>query len=306
MMPLLLLGAICVELVALRLDSRYKPVLFGAVGGFLCGTVGFAGEYAWSQVSFPLPWTEALIPEALICAAIAGVAGGMLGGLLASGLRAELPPTRVARTACIGAFVLLLGVGINAGIRDLPDANASFVMKTVDPEPKRTALATVKVDPPDAAEGANWFYILAWQGGPGTKRVVDRLEKIGPGTYRSTKPIPLYGRWKSGLRLHTGRARGAAPIRLPADDALDGSNEVLPATFTRELAEDADPRVGRCRVAGSCHLQPAVPGGRHDRAARVQGRRAGLALGVGDRADRWLLRAVHHRHLGRRGAHDTP
>ena len=114
---------------------------------------------------------------------------------------------------------------------------AHFRLTEVAGEPERSALATVRLDPPAAAESPNWLYVLAWQGGPGTQRIVDRLERVGDGVYRSTEPIPLHGSWKSGLRLQNGRARGAAAIRLPADAALAGSGETLPASFDRTQAE---------------------------------------------------------------------
>lgn len=236
-MPLLLAGALCVELVAFVVDTRRKPIMFGAVAGTIAGVVGFFGEYFWSQLAMPLPWTSAMIPEGIVVATLAGLAGGVLGGLLGSSLRAELPRKAVARTACVGAFAVLIALGINSGLREVPDGTVKFTLETVQPEPKRTALATVRLSPADIADDANWFYILAWQGGPGTKRIVDRLERIGAGVYRSTKPIPLYGRWKSGLRLHSGYQRGAAPIRLPADEALAGSDQQLPASFTSEVGE---------------------------------------------------------------------
>lgn len=237
-LPLLLIPAVCVELAALRLDPRQRTLVFGAVAGGLCGTLGFAGEYAWSQLVMPLPWTPALLGEGIPVAALAGVAGGVLGALLAAGLRGELPPPRVARGACIGAFAVLVAVGVNAGIRDLPNASATVELTDVRPEPQREALATVRIEPPSAAEDANWLYVLAWQGGGDTQRVVDRLREVGDGVYRSNEPIPLYGSWKSGLRLQAGRARGAVPIRLPADDALAGSTSELPASFEGEGAEE--------------------------------------------------------------------
>ena len=96
-MPLLLGSAVCVELLALRLDPRRRALAFGAGAGLLCGTVGFAAEYGWSQIAMPLPWTDALLPEGLIYAAVAGVAGGLLGALFAAAMRGELPRPRVAR-----------------------------------------------------------------------------------------------------------------------------------------------------------------------------------------------------------------
>ncbi|MGH2951918.1 MAG: hypothetical protein ACRDKX_07740, partial [Solirubrobacterales bacterium] len=237
-LPLLLAAAICVELVALRAEPRRSPLVFGAVAGLAVGTVGFAGEYGWSQLVMPLPWTEALLVEGLASATAAGIAGGLLGALFAAGLRGALPPVRTARAACIGAFALLIATGVNAGIRELPDATAEFELTDVRPPPEREALATIRIEPPEAAEDANWLYVLAWQGGPGTQRVVDRLEPLGDGVYRSTEPIPLHGTWKSGLRLQKGRARGAVPIRLPADDALAGSTAELPASFATEEGQE--------------------------------------------------------------------
>jgi hypothetical protein len=235
--PLLLAPAICVELAALRLDPRARPLVFGVVAGLLGGTLGFAAEYGWSQLVFPLPWTTALIPEGLVSAMLGAAAGGVLGSLLAAGLRGELPRKLVARAACVGAFAVLIAVGINAGIRDLPDASAKVELTDVRPAPKREALATVRIDPPEAADDVNWLYVLAWQGGKGTQRMVDRLRRVGDGVYRSTKPIPLYGSWKVGLRLQRGRDRAAVPIRLPVDDALADSAATLPGSFTAEGAE---------------------------------------------------------------------
>ena len=83
-MPLFLAAALCVELLALRLAPRARPLAFGALAGLLCGTVGFASEYAWSQLVMPLPWTAALLPEGLVSAALAGTAAGVLGVLFAA------------------------------------------------------------------------------------------------------------------------------------------------------------------------------------------------------------------------------
>ncbi len=77
--------------------------------------------------------------------------------------------------------------------------------------------ATVRLDPPDAADDVNWFTATAWQGGG---LVVDRLERTAPGVYRSTQPLPLDGDWKTMLRLHEGNALTALPLYLPADPAI--------------------------------------------------------------------------------------
>ena len=246
--PLFLAAALSVELAAVALSPRARPLAFGALAGLLCGTLGVAGEYAWSQIAMPLPWTPALIGDGLLAAVPAGVAGGVLGALLACGLRGALPPPRVARVACMGAFAVLVAVGVNAGIRNLPQAVAHVELTEVRPEPRREALATIRLEPRDAAADANWLYVLAWQGGAGSKRMVDRLEEVREGVYRSTRPIPLHGTWKVGLRYQRGRARGAVPVRLPADEGIGSDGAQLPASFTDV---DAATEVLRSEAAGS-------------------------------------------------------
>lgn len=77
-----------------------------------------------------------------------------------------------------------------------------------------------------------------WQGGE--DRVVDRLTDLGGGVYRSTEPIPLHGNWKSGLRLQSGRERGAVPLRLPVDEGIAPDAEPLATSYTdAEAAEEA-------------------------------------------------------------------
>ncbi len=236
LLPLFLVEAVLVETVAVRLSPRLRPIAFGALAGLACGTLGFAAEYGWSQIAMPLPWTEGLLAEGIPTAALAGVAGGLLGALLGAGLRGALPPQRTARLVTVGAFAVLVALGVNAAAKTLPDATASIELTETAPEPEREALATVTLDPPDAAEDANWLYILAWQGGD--KRIVDRLESLGGGVYRSTEPIPLHGTWKSGLRLQTGRERGAVPIRLPSDSGIGPADGTLPTSWTdAETAE---------------------------------------------------------------------
>lgn len=236
-MPLLLAEALCVETAALWIHPRRAALRFGAAAGLLCGTIGFAAEYGWSHVAMPLPWTVGLLPEGAILAALGGLAGGVLGALLAAALRAELPAPRVARVACVGAFALLVALGLDAGAKRVPDARARVILADVRPAPHREAIATVRLEPAGVARHANWLYILAWQGH--APRVVDRLREIAPGVWRSTRPIPLSGSWKVGLRLNAGYARGAVPLRLPVDRGLPHARQNLPAVLTRPQLERA-------------------------------------------------------------------
>jgi hypothetical protein len=162
----------------------------------------------------------------------------VLGALLAAALRGQLPPPRVARLACAGAFALLIGLAVHAGVREVPDVRAQFELTDVRPAPQREALATVRLTPRDAADGANWLYILAWQGG-GDDRIVDRLRRVRDGVYRSTQPVPLHGTWKVGLRLNRGHERGAVAMRLPVDPDLPNAQQRLPAVMTKAELERA-------------------------------------------------------------------
>ena len=95
--------------------------------------------------------------------------------------------------------------------------------------------AQVRIDPADAAEDANWVQMTSWQGGG---RVVDRLEETGPGTYESTKPVPVYGNWKTMLRLHEGSALLGVPVYLPEDPAIPAPEVKAEPQFTRTFVDE--------------------------------------------------------------------
>ena len=88
--------------------------------------------------------------------------------------------------------------------------------------------ADVRINPPDLiSEDPNWVSVLGWQGGLANDRgiFIDHLEKLGPGHYRSTQPMPVYGKWKTLLRVHDGRILTAVPIFLAGDPGI-GAPEV--------------------------------------------------------------------------------
>ena len=77
--------------------------------------------------------------------------------------------------------------------------------------------ADVRINPPDfVSDDPNWVSMLAWQGGLANQRglVIDNLEKVGPGHYRTTGPVPVWGVWKTLLRVHDGKTLTAVPIYL--------------------------------------------------------------------------------------------
>jgi len=67
---------------------------------------------------------------------------------------------------------------------------------------------------------------------------VDRLKKIGPSSWRTTQPLPVYGKWKSMLRLENGRGVRAVPVYLPEDSAIPAKEVPATAHFTRPFVRD--------------------------------------------------------------------
>ncbi len=229
--PLYLAEALLIELAALGLARR--PLVLGAVGGLLVGTVGFAAEYAWTQVAFPLPWTPDLLREGLLMAVAGGIAGGVVGALLALGLQGRLPRPAVARSLFAGALVVLGAMVANGLVTTVPDGVRAEITLDADTSagPARTAQATVRIVPPDAVDQPAWLTITGWQGGG---VFVNHLVPIGDGSYRTTDPIPLSGNWKTLVRLQDGRTLAAVPIYLPADPVLSEPEIPAPPQFTRD------------------------------------------------------------------------
>jgi hypothetical protein len=235
--PLYLAEALCLEAVALA-TGRDKPLLLGAIGGVLIGTVGLAAEWVWVGQVFPLPWSDGIVPEAIILTPIAGVAGGLLGALLGSGLRFQLPSPTAARTAAIGSFAAIAALTAFGLSTTKPhDISATFALRDApgNTAGHRYVTGTVKLTPRDAADGAAWVTVTSWQNG-GLK--VDRLERIGEGLYRFRKPAPAYGDWKTLLRVQNGRSIMGVPIYLPLDTAIPAKEVPASAHMTRAFVPD--------------------------------------------------------------------
>src|SRR4051812_46829276 len=230
--PLYIVEALVVEAVAQRVDST-DGVRFGAIAGVGIGTLGLAAEWGWSHIWWTIPWTSALLPEGIVAGFIAAVAGGVIGGFLGGCLPGRPPPPRRGRPPAPGGppSLFVFALQMNGG----PGTRATVVLKDAAPPPKRSVNMTVKLDPPDAADNAEWFNATAWQGGGS---VVDKLKKVRPGIYRTTKPIPVYDNWKSTLRLQKGAAVSGMPIFFPADPAIPVKEIPARRSFTRTFVRD--------------------------------------------------------------------
>ena len=234
--PLYVVEALLVELVAWRMNPN-KPLTLGVVAGALIGTVGFAAEWGWSHLWMPLPWPSSIFPEGAILALLAGVAGGILGGfigraLLANGRQA---PQHAPRGLLAAAVVLaLVCIAWPLPMDTGAPTSATVALREVAGPPHRAVAATVRLSPPDAGSSAQWLTVTAWQGGG---LVVDRLQRVGDGVYRTTQPIPVYGKWKAMLRMENGRAVVASPIFLPADPAIPAKGVPATAHFDAPVRE---------------------------------------------------------------------
>jgi len=233
-LPLYLGEAAVVELLGLTALVR-RAMPFGAVAGLLIGTVGMATEALWSRVGFQLPWTPDVWIEGLVMTIPAGIAAGVAAALLSLGLQGRLPRPGIARPAFAASVLVLAALATNGLIAHVPSgATTTVALTEAGGANGREVLADVRLSE-GVADDPAWVQITAWQGGG---LVVDKLERTGPGTYRSTKPVPVYGDWKTLVRVHDGRTLTASPIFLPADAALNAPEVPAQAQSTRELVPE--------------------------------------------------------------------
>jgi hypothetical protein len=240
-LPLFLAEALVVEAVALRVSTA-RPLALGAWGGLGIGTIGLAAEWAWSHVFMPNPWPSSMMAEAVPWAIAAGVSGGVLGGLIGRALtggevaRAAVPRWVGALAGAVALSAIAWPLATNAG----DDLSAQVRLRELTPAPTRAVEATVRVQPPAAADDAEWFTVTAWQGAAWTRTdsVIDHLDEVSPGVWRSAEPIPVHGEWKALLRLHKDRMLAALPIFLPSDPGIPADEVPAPASFTRPFVSD--------------------------------------------------------------------
>src|SRR5262249_3760113 len=117
-----------------------------------------------------------------------------------------------------------------------PAERATVTLTDVNGSQKdRTVSARIALDPRTAADDSKWLSVTAWQG---HGFVLDRLHKIGEGVYRTTKTIPVHGKWKALIRLQRGNSIRAIPIYLPSDPAIPAPEVSATPTFTRTFVAD--------------------------------------------------------------------
>jgi hypothetical protein len=233
---------------------------FALTSAFLVGTLGLAAEWWWSGVFMPMPQPFSgdsmtwLIP----IGTVAALGGGLLATWHVARLEDTASPEPVVHTgstgwrrqgaglAGIAIFMGLMGFfappsGGPAAKGEVTFTDVEYADGTVadecDGQSQCTATVTVKFDKADAVDDNVWFYALAWQGrGPGGKDNAGPRDPLAdvpgvvrvemhstgtPGEYRSEHPLPLYGNWKTMLRLHRlPTEMSALPLHFPEDPAI--------------------------------------------------------------------------------------
>ncbi|HEV2873772.1 MAG TPA: hypothetical protein VGW14_01375 [Thermoleophilaceae bacterium] len=238
--PLYLAEALLVEAVFARVRGR-SPVATGAIAGVLVGTVGLAAEWGWSHIWMPVPWQGTLLPEAALAGLVTAVAAGAVGGFVGGALVRPTPDrlaamNRTAHRAALAAFVVLVAViGWGLPVSDDGPRRAAVALEDVRSGAERSVDATVRIDPPEAAEDPHFLNVTAWQGGGS---VVSELERVRAGVYRTTEPVPVYGGWKAMVRLHSGDSLVGVPIFLPEDRAIPAPEVPAESRFTRDFVRD--------------------------------------------------------------------
>jgi hypothetical protein len=234
--PLYIVEALVVEAVALRVPTS-RPLRFGLWAGLGIGTAGLAAEWAWSQAWMPLPWPAALFPEGALLGLAAALAGATLGAWIGAHLAVERPVRPPALRAAAVCSALALAALVAFGLHTTAErgVSARVALHDVSGGSGRQVGAAIALRPRDAAEGAEWFDLTAWQGGG---LVVDRLRQTGPGRYRTTEPIPVSGSWKTMIRLHKGDSLTALPVYLPRDAAIPVGEIPAPHSFSRAFRNE--------------------------------------------------------------------
>jgi cation diffusion facilitator CzcD-associated flavoprotein CzcO len=220
--PLTVAEALCVE--AAFLLPRLSVPARAVAGGLLVATAGLAAELGWTHLWYALTWGPELLPSWWMDVAMA-MAGALLGaalGNVAAGRRAGLPAPAAA------AAMLVVGVllGLHLPLRHADPANVTLAASPAGPArlettrqgvtlPEQPVWLHVTVSPAAEPDGADWFGIIAWQGGAPVQHAT--LLREAPGRYRASGPVPAGGGWKTLVIEYRGDVLEAAPVAMPPD-----------------------------------------------------------------------------------------
>ncbi len=235
--------AIVVELIGLTPVVK-RPIAFGLLSGLAVSTAGLWLESWWIGAVYHYPWPSSIWPEALAMAIPVAVLTGACGALFGLVLTSQRLPSRAIGVGLVVLTVVAIGGATANGLRyHVPqNVTASITLSEAASQPgQRMVNADVKIDPPNfVSDNPNWVSILAWQGKLPNERgqVVDKLQKLGPGHYRTTEAVPVWGTWKTLLRVHDGKTLTAVPIYLAGDPGIGAAEVPAQASMTRPFVPE--------------------------------------------------------------------
>jgi hypothetical protein len=236
-------AAVVVELIALT-PLLKRPIIFGLVSGLGVATIGLWIESLWVNAVYTYPWPTSMWPEALMMAIPVAVLTGACGAMVGMVVTDQRLPHRGIGIGLVVLTVLALGGATANGLRyEVPqNANATITLTDVPvQEGQRFVTADVQITPANLiSDDPNWVSVLGWQGGLANERGIftDHLEKVGPGHYRSTQPMPVSGKWKTLLRVHDGKTFTALPIYLAGDPGIGAKEVPAEANMTRPFVPE--------------------------------------------------------------------
>ncbi|TVT17507.1 hypothetical protein FNH05_36005 [Amycolatopsis rhizosphaerae] len=241
--------AVVIEAVALLLRGR-RGYPLAVAAGLASGVLGLAGEWAFSQWLMPDPWPLSHGDTFLAFGAAASVAGALIGTwqygrveAIALGREGGGARHWGGLAGALGAVALMAAITVPAA--PPPGFTATVELADTAPglpvaHPRGTAeprwvTATITFNRPDLTADPLWLTGFAWQGGDFYSAP---LERLPDGRYRTTRPLPVYGQWKTGIRIHTAnRMMALAPLYAPADPAA-GAPAVPAASGAHEFVAE--------------------------------------------------------------------
>jgi len=204
--------------------SPYARALLAGLG---VATIGLATEWAWSQVFGRQPWNSALLPgiwAAVVMAFAATAIGTAMGGVLA-GRRAGLGTAAVvaAAIALVGMMLVpfprhVAAVRAHLTTSVVPGSAHPVVDNSDRPSVEQMVNVAVTLTPADAAAGADWVRLSAWQGGGYSDTT---MRETSPGHYVASAPVPAGGSWKTMLRIARHDEMIALPVSMPSDPSAN-------------------------------------------------------------------------------------
>jgi hypothetical protein len=204
------------------LARRRGPVAMALSCGAAAGTVGLASEWGFSHLWGRHPWQLSLVPDLWVAlmVALAGAVVGVALGRIVAGQRANVP--RVLLGAAFVALVAGLAIPlprsttpVTAVMRATPAGPATPATNRDGlPAPLQDYNLDLTLSPADAAQGADWFEALSWQGGSARNTP---LVEVRPGEYRTAQPVPSGSSWKTLVWMAKHDVMMSLPVSFPLD-----------------------------------------------------------------------------------------